>query len=220
VFEIGAALRDARERQGLERADVERELRIRESYLAALEEERFDRTPVTPTRRGFFVPMQTSSGSTGNASSTSLASAFQRRVGRAADADACPLALAPSASSRTHGQRVRGEHARIPRLAPRTQRPRADPRPATTDCDESPRSRRHVRRHHALGSRLRRPRTSSCGLAVAAGSQFMSNRRSDHCSTKARSKPFFATRSVRTAWGAQTRSALGASTAAPAIWGR
>jgi transcriptional regulator with XRE-family HTH domain len=53
MFEIGAALRTARERQGLERADVQRELHIRESYLAALEEERFDRTPGYAYTKGF-----------------------------------------------------------------------------------------------------------------------------------------------------------------------
>jgi cytoskeleton protein RodZ len=53
MFEIGAALREARERQGLERADVERALHIRESYLAALEEERFDRTPGQAYAKGF-----------------------------------------------------------------------------------------------------------------------------------------------------------------------
>jgi transcriptional regulator with XRE-family HTH domain len=53
MFEIGAALCAARERQGFERADVERELHIRESYLAALEEERFDRTPGRAYAKGF-----------------------------------------------------------------------------------------------------------------------------------------------------------------------
>jgi len=53
MFEIGAALRAARERQGFERADVERALHIRESYLAALEEESFDRTPGFAYTKGF-----------------------------------------------------------------------------------------------------------------------------------------------------------------------
>lgn len=53
MFEIGATLRAARERQGFERADVERALHIRESYLAALEEESFDRTPGFAYTKGF-----------------------------------------------------------------------------------------------------------------------------------------------------------------------
>jgi cytoskeleton protein RodZ len=53
MFEIGASLRTARERQGLELAAVERELHIRASYLAALEDERFDRTPGQAYAKGF-----------------------------------------------------------------------------------------------------------------------------------------------------------------------
>ena len=45
MVEIGSTLREARERQGFERGDVERETRIRERYLAALEEERFELLP-------------------------------------------------------------------------------------------------------------------------------------------------------------------------------
>jgi len=45
VFEIGSRLREARERHGLELADVERETRIRARWLRALEEERFDLLP-------------------------------------------------------------------------------------------------------------------------------------------------------------------------------
>jgi transcriptional regulator with XRE-family HTH domain len=42
VVEVGSALREARERNGLALADVERETRIRARYLDALERERFD----------------------------------------------------------------------------------------------------------------------------------------------------------------------------------
>jgi transcriptional regulator with XRE-family HTH domain len=53
VFEIGSALRVARERQRLERAEVERETRIRQRYLAALEEERFELLPARAYAKGF-----------------------------------------------------------------------------------------------------------------------------------------------------------------------
>ena len=53
MFEIGSALRTARERQGLERADVERKTHVRERYLAALEDERFDVIPARAYAKGF-----------------------------------------------------------------------------------------------------------------------------------------------------------------------
>ena len=45
MLQIGTSLREARERRGLEFADVERETRVRARYLRALEEERFDQLP-------------------------------------------------------------------------------------------------------------------------------------------------------------------------------
>jgi len=53
VFEIGSSLREARMRQKLELADVERATRIRARYLMALEEERFDIFPGTAYAKGF-----------------------------------------------------------------------------------------------------------------------------------------------------------------------
>jgi len=53
MFQIGSALREARERRGLTLADVERETRIRARHLAALEDERFDRLPADVYTRGF-----------------------------------------------------------------------------------------------------------------------------------------------------------------------
>jgi transcriptional regulator with XRE-family HTH domain len=53
VVEIGNALRAVRERRGLELAEVERETRIRERYLAALEEERFELLPARAYAKGF-----------------------------------------------------------------------------------------------------------------------------------------------------------------------
>jgi cytoskeleton protein RodZ len=53
VFEIGSTLREARRRQGLELAEVARETLIRERYLAALEEERFELMPARAYAKGF-----------------------------------------------------------------------------------------------------------------------------------------------------------------------
>jgi transcriptional regulator with XRE-family HTH domain len=53
VFEIGENLRQARERQGLELADVEDATRIGSPYLAALEQERFERLPAPAYARAF-----------------------------------------------------------------------------------------------------------------------------------------------------------------------
>jgi cytoskeleton protein RodZ len=53
VLEIGKALRSARERQGLERAEVEQRTHIRSRYLAALEDERFDAIPGRAYAQGF-----------------------------------------------------------------------------------------------------------------------------------------------------------------------
>jgi cytoskeleton protein RodZ len=53
VFEIGSRLREARERRGLQFADVERDTRIRARWLNALEEERFDVLPERVYAIGF-----------------------------------------------------------------------------------------------------------------------------------------------------------------------
>ena len=53
MFEIGATLREARERQGLELTQVERALKIRARHLQALEDERFDWLPGEAYSRSF-----------------------------------------------------------------------------------------------------------------------------------------------------------------------
>jgi transcriptional regulator with XRE-family HTH domain len=53
VFEIGERLRQARIRQGLELSDVEAATRIGSRYLAAVEEERFERLPGVAYARAF-----------------------------------------------------------------------------------------------------------------------------------------------------------------------
>lgn len=53
MFEIGATLREARQRQGLDLTQVERALKIRARQLHALEEERFDALPGDAYTRSF-----------------------------------------------------------------------------------------------------------------------------------------------------------------------
>jgi hypothetical protein len=53
MFQIGASLREARTRRGLSPADVQKGLRIRERYLTALEEERWEQLPGEAYIKGF-----------------------------------------------------------------------------------------------------------------------------------------------------------------------
>jgi Helix-turn-helix domain len=53
VFEIGSSLREARERQDLDFAEVERITKIRGKYLRALEDERFELLPAQTYVKGF-----------------------------------------------------------------------------------------------------------------------------------------------------------------------
>jgi cytoskeletal protein RodZ len=53
VFEIGASLREARTRQGLDINDVEMRTKIRAKYLRALEAEQFDQLPGHTYIKGF-----------------------------------------------------------------------------------------------------------------------------------------------------------------------
>jgi transcriptional regulator with XRE-family HTH domain len=53
MFQIGASLREARTRRGLSAADVQRAIRIRERYLTALEEEKWDLLPGEAYAKGF-----------------------------------------------------------------------------------------------------------------------------------------------------------------------
>jgi transcriptional regulator with XRE-family HTH domain len=53
MFEIGASLREARTRRGLSAADVHKAVRIRERYLTALEEERWEMLPGDAYTKGF-----------------------------------------------------------------------------------------------------------------------------------------------------------------------
>jgi cytoskeleton protein RodZ len=53
VFQIGDSLREARTRRGFTPADVHKAIRIRERYLTALEEERWDMLPGEAYTKGF-----------------------------------------------------------------------------------------------------------------------------------------------------------------------
>jgi cytoskeleton protein RodZ len=90
VFEIGSALRAARERQGLELSEIERETRIRERYLAALEEERFELLPARAYAKGFLRVYADFLGLDGRL----IVEEFNARF-----PDAEPLELAPPAVS-------------------------------------------------------------------------------------------------------------------------
>jgi cytoskeleton protein RodZ len=53
VFQIGESLREARTRRGFSPADVHKAIRIRERYLTAIEEERWDMLPGEAYTKGF-----------------------------------------------------------------------------------------------------------------------------------------------------------------------
>src|SRR3981189_418799 len=53
MFAIGDSLREARTRRGLSPADVHKSIRIRERYLTALEEERWELLPGEAYTKGF-----------------------------------------------------------------------------------------------------------------------------------------------------------------------
>ncbi len=53
MFQIGPSLREARTRRGLSPADVHKAVRIRERYLTALEEERWEMLPGDAYTKGF-----------------------------------------------------------------------------------------------------------------------------------------------------------------------
>jgi cytoskeletal protein RodZ len=53
MFEIGDSLREARTRRGFSAADVQKGIRIRERYLTALEEERWELLPGEAYTKGF-----------------------------------------------------------------------------------------------------------------------------------------------------------------------
>src|SRR5947208_15718429 len=53
MFEVGGSLREARLKRGLSPADVQKAIRIRDRYLQALEEERWELLPGDAYVKGF-----------------------------------------------------------------------------------------------------------------------------------------------------------------------
>src|SRR5215471_15033539 len=53
MFEIGASLREARTRQGLDFPELEERTKVRAKYLRLLEEEQFDQLPAHTYIKGF-----------------------------------------------------------------------------------------------------------------------------------------------------------------------
>jgi helix-turn-helix protein/uncharacterized protein DUF4115 len=102
VIEIGQALRSARERQGLERAELERQTHIRVRYLGALEDERFDDIPGRAYAKGFLRVYADALGLDGSR----LVDEFNERYPEVNPAELEPLAPAP----------VGGAHRRRRRL--------------------------------------------------------------------------------------------------------
>jgi cytoskeletal protein RodZ len=66
LFEIGASLRQAREQQGLTLAEIEHATRIRDRYLAALENEQFEALPGEAYAKGFLRQYADALGLDGN----------------------------------------------------------------------------------------------------------------------------------------------------------
>lgn len=78
LFQIGASLRDARQRLGLELAEVEQATKVRERYLRALEEERFDELPPGGYRKTFLRGYATYLGLDGDAFVDEYVSRFEQ----------------------------------------------------------------------------------------------------------------------------------------------
>jgi cytoskeletal protein RodZ len=90
VFEIGASLREAREKRGLSRADVQRALRIRERYLTALEDERWELLPGDAYAKGFLRTYAEHLG----LNDTLYVDEYNQRVGARDDQPFVPASLA------------------------------------------------------------------------------------------------------------------------------
>ncbi len=100
MFQIGDSLREARTRRGLSPADVHKAIRIRERYLTALEEERWDMLPGEAYTKGFLRTYAEFLGLNGNL----YIDEYNARIARHDDE---PQSLVPHASveNRRVGQR-------------------------------------------------------------------------------------------------------------------
>ena len=91
MFQIGESLREARTRHGFTPADVHKAIRIRERYLTALEEERWDMLPGEAYTKGFLRTYSEFLGLNGQL----YVDEYNARVARSDD-DAPPLVAHPS----------------------------------------------------------------------------------------------------------------------------
>jgi cytoskeleton protein RodZ len=89
VFEIGASLREARVKRGLSPADVHKAIRIRDRYLQALEDERWELLPGDAYAKGFLRTYADFLGLDGNLYVDEYTSRFAQREEQ-------PLAPQPS----------------------------------------------------------------------------------------------------------------------------
>jgi cytoskeleton protein RodZ len=92
MFDIGASLREARTRRGLSLDDVTAGLRIRERYVTALEEERWELMPGEAYAKGFLRMYAEFLGLDGSL----YVDEYNERVAAHADAALVPESLAPS----------------------------------------------------------------------------------------------------------------------------
>jgi hypothetical protein len=89
MFQIGPSLREARTRRGLSAADVHKAIRIRERYLTALEEERWEQLPGDAYTKGFLRTYAVYLGLEGQL----YVEEFNHRVARHDDAPLVPESL-------------------------------------------------------------------------------------------------------------------------------
>jgi hypothetical protein len=111
VFEIGASLREARLKRGLSPADVNKALRIRDRYLQALEEERWELLPGDAYAKGFLREYADFLGLDGNL----YVDEYNSRV--AQQHEEPPLAPQPLPKSDFKGRRTGGVGILRPLLA-------------------------------------------------------------------------------------------------------
>src|SRR5437899_9809559 len=92
MFAIGDSLREARNRRGLSAADVQKGIRIRERYLTALEEERWELLPGEAYTKGFLRTYAEFLGLNG----TLYIDEFNSRIAAHAEEPLVPESLAAS----------------------------------------------------------------------------------------------------------------------------
>ena len=91
MFDIGASLREARTRRGLSLDDVTTGLRIRERYVTALEEERWELMPAEAYTKGFLRMYAEFLGLNG----TLYVDEYNERIAPHGDEPFVPESLAP-----------------------------------------------------------------------------------------------------------------------------